>query len=156
MGGCGLGAAGGQRATVGCEQGGGESSGFTCGFLQRSPFWYCFLWCLSWPKIPVSDVCREPSPERLYRAEPKAPLGAFLFSLQAGARVCGSEQHVSNQTRDPDPVAGVRALPAPPQPERGTHWPGRLLHRPGQGRCGWVFLACAGCGGRTAAPPGSA
>lgn len=55
------------------------------------------------------------------------------LSLQVGAGVRGPEQHNANQACDPDPVSGVCPVSAPPQPERGPHRPGRLLHRTGQG-----------------------
>lgn len=104
------------------------------------------------PTAPHPRFCwpREAEPPGVYIRQ-NLNLPAVLLSPQAGARVRGSEQHVSDQARHPDPVAGVRALPAPPQPERGAHRPGRLLHRPGQGK-DERFLARAHLRGTETAP----
>lgn len=56
-----------------------------------------------------------------------------VLSLQVGPGVRGPEQHHANQACDPDPVSGVCPVSAPPQPERGPHRPGRLLHCTRQG-----------------------
>lgn len=72
-----LGPAGGQRAAVGCEWGGGKISGFTCGFLQGSLFGIAFFTFVV-GKIPVSDSHGELSPpRRLYLGQNLKPLGCF-------------------------------------------------------------------------------
>ncbi|XP_061028401.1 uncharacterized protein LOC133077610 [Eubalaena glacialis] len=59
--------------------------------------------------------------------------GGCAGDRQAGPGVRGPEQHRADQACDPDAVSGVCPVPAPAQPERGPHRPGRLLHRAGQG-----------------------